>query len=486
MQGSSTSHKVQPPQNTVQQTTAETSQPPTTDGSTPGQNQNPSLEQFPDHLETAALPDQGQVADSPSRWQSMLEPYLNDEPADGTQAPSLIPPLLPLSDGTVRVGILLPLTGKNGPLGHAMLNAAQMAMFDFADTDFELLPYDTAGSSEQASFGASMVIGDGASLVIGPLLSSSVRAITPISQAAGVPVLAFSSDSNIAGNNIYTMGFLPENNTERVISYAVSQGHSKFAILAPNDAYGSAVVRSARQTIARHGRTLVNTAYYASSGSNIEIVVRELADYDARRYALVQMRKELESQKDELSIRALKRLKLLQTLGDLPYDVLLIADGGKRLQKVAALLPFYDIDPGKIRILGTGQWDVSGIGAEPALVGAWFAAPPTKPRTSFITRYKELYGVRPPRLASMAYDAMALAAVLARNDTRTPFTAAAFLYERGYAGKDGIFRFTANGTTDRGLAVYQVRQRENVIIDEAPKSFATATTAATVANENLN
>ena len=86
----------------------------------------------------------------------------------------------------------------------------------------------------------------------------------------------------------------------------------------------------------------------------------------------------MEGKEDELSKKALERLELYETLGDLPYEALLIADGGDRLLQVAALLPFYDIDPQKIQILGTGQWDVAGIGAEPALLGAWFAAPPRR------------------------------------------------------------------------------------------------------------
>lgn len=416
----------------------------------------------------------------------MLEPYLNNNQGSSTTdgfvigeplVPPVMPPLLPLSDGTIRVGILLPLSGKNEYLGRAMLNAAQMALFDFADTDFELLPHDTAGSPEQASFGATMVIGDGASLLAGPLLASSVRAVAPISQAAGVPVLAFSSNRSVAGNGVYTMGFLPENNTERVISFAISQGLSRFAILAPDNAYGSAVVSSARETISRYGRLLTNVSYYHASGSDIEYVVKQLANYDYRRNALLDMRKELADKEDELSLKALDRLKLLDSLGDLPFDTLLIADGGERLQNVAAHLPFFDIDPKKIRILGTGQWDVSGIGAEPALVGAWFAAPPSETRAIFNSRYKELYGTNPPRLAAMAYDALALAAVLARSNKdsdKNPFDAAAIMFERGYAGRDGIFRFTASGTTDRGLAIYQVRQRENNIIDEAPKTFSAA------------
>ena len=435
----------------------------------------------PETQEAAIQPDEMPTTSSQSQWQKMLEPYLTDTPPSmaGTtpQAPLIsppMPPLLPFTDGTVRVGILLPLSGKNAPLGRSMLNAAQMAMFDFANTDFELLPHDTAGSPKQASFSATLAIGDGASLIVGPLLSSSVRAVTPIAQAAGVPVMAFSSDSSVAGNGVYTMGFLPENNTKRVLSYAMDRGLSRFAILAPNDAYGAAVVAAARETLLYSGRTLIDVAYYDRSGSNIEAVVRQLADYDYRREALLEMRSQLESKEDELSIKALARLKLLETLGDLPFEALLIADGGERLQNVAAMLPFYDIDPNKIRILGTGQWDANGIGAEPALVGAWFAAPPAQTRSSFVQRYKNLYAEHPPRLASMAYDAMALAAVLARGESSSPFVSSAFLFERGYSGRDGIFRFTAAGTADRGLAVYEVRRRENIIIDDAPKSFVAA------------
>ncbi|MBT4889745.1 MAG: penicillin-binding protein activator [Rhodospirillales bacterium] len=414
-----------------------------------------------------------------SQWQKMLEPYLTQTPTStfGTAAQEPLvsppaPPLLPFTDGTVRVGILLPLSGPNEQLGRSMLNAAQMAMFDFANTDFELLPHDTAGSSEQASHSATLTIGDGASLIVGPLLSSSVRAVAPIARAANVPVLAFSSDSSVAGDGVYTMGFLPENNTRRVLSYAINQGLRRYAILAPNTPYGAAVVSSARETLLQQGRILVDVVYYNSSGSNIEAVIRSLADYDYRRESLLEMRKQLESSEDEISVKALERLKLLETLGDLPFEALLIADGGERLQDVAAMLPFYDIDPKKVRILGTGQWDANGIGAEPALVGAWFAAPPAQTRSSFVQRYNELYGEYPPRLASMAYDAMALAAVLARGESSSPYVSSAFLFDRGYSGRDGIFRFTDSGTADRGLAVYEVRRRENIIIDDAPKSFA--------------
>jgi len=409
----------------------------------------------------------------------MLEPYLKGgtqkTPSDQNQSETALPALLPLSGGAARVGMLLPLSGRTASLGKAMLNAAQMAMFDFADTDFELLPHDTAGRPEDASFAATMVIGDGANLLIGPLLAPSVHAVAPISRAAGVPVIAFSSDRTVAGDGVYTMGFLPENEVERVVSYALARGLKRFAVLAPDDAYGATVVSALSATVSRFGGSVVDLAYYHPSGADIEPVVRRLADYDNRREALQEMRKELEDKEDELSKSALERLSLLETLGDLPFDALLIADGGDRLQRVAAMLPFFDIDPKKIRILGTGQWDTQGIGTEPALTGAWFAAPPPAARKSFEKRYRDLYGSSPPRLATLAYDAMALAAVLARGDNPDPYNTTAITQQSGYAGRDGIFRFNAAGTAERGLSVLEVGQRQNRVIDDAPTGFVSLT-----------
>ena len=419
------------------------------------------------------------VSESESEWRKMLEPYLQGGAQQQTTAPdepeSTLPPLLPLSGGAARVGLLVPLTGETAPLGQAMLNAAQMAMFDFADTDFELLPHDTAGRPDGASYAATIVIGDGANLLIGPLLAHSVQAVAPISRAAGVPVIGFSSDRTVAGNGVYTMGFLPENEVERVVTYALGQGLTRFAVLAPDDAYGATVVSAMSATVSRHGGALVDLAYYHPSGADIEPVVRRLANYDTRRAALETMRKELAANDDELSKKALERLSLLETLGDLPFDALMIADGGDRLQRVAAMLPFFDIDPQKIRILGTGQWDTPGIGTEPALKGAWFAAPPPSARLPFEKHYRDLYGKQPPRLATLAYDAMALAAVLARGENPDPYSAEAIMLHSGYAGRDGIFRFTREGTAERGLSVLEVEQRGNRVIDAAPKGFAALT-----------
>jgi ABC-type branched-subunit amino acid transport system substrate-binding protein len=366
---------------------------------------------------------------------------------------------------------MLPLSGRNSAIGKAMLNAAQLALFDFADPRFELLPLDTKGTPRGAARAAQNAIGDGAALIIGPLLAKSVRAVAPAARAANVPVIAFSNDSSVAGQGVYTMGFLPSAQVSRVSRFANQKGITRFAVLAPNNTYGVRVAKALERSVAALGARLVKTQYYDPFAQDFTAPVRVLANYDERRRALLAQRKALKKEGGELAEKALERLENLQTIGDLPFEALLVADGGNRLRSVAALLPFYDIDPGKIRMLGTGQWDEPGIGKEPALIGAWYAAPPPSARADFEIQYRDVYGASPPRLVTLAYDATALAAVLSSGEGAPDFSAAALTSPSGFWGRDGIFRFTPEGIAERGLAVIEIGRDSNTVISKAPESF---------------
>ena len=403
-----------------------------------------------------------------------LPPLTQPEiPAQPAQAETMT--ITAPDDGKVRVALLLPLSGAGAGVGQAMLNAAQMALFSFADDNFTLLTHDTRGTPEGAAEAAQLAIGDGAGLILGPLLADNVRSAASVARQAGVPVIAFSSDRTVAGNGVYTLGFLPRAQVERVIDFARDRGVTRFAALAPDNPYGRTVLDAFKTAVARTGAEIARLEVYNPDAQDFSAVVRDLADYEYRRATLLEQREALEGKEDEVSKAALARLETLQTMGDLPYDALFVADGGKRLQAIAALLPFYDIDPKKVRMLGTGQWDEPGIGAEPALVGGWYAAPPPNNRSGFEKEYAEIYGETPPRLATIAYDAAALAAILAQQPAETRFSAGLIANPNGFAGRDGIFRFLPDGTSERGLAVLQVRQRDAVVIDRAPATFQAAT-----------
>lgn len=353
----------------------------------------------------------------------------------------------------VRVGIFLPLSGPQANLAQAMLNAAELALFDLGDRQFELLPYDTGGTPEGAAAAAQVALGDGVSLFLGPLLASSVRAMAPIAGEARVPIIAFSSDRTVAEPGVYVLGFTPEAEVRRVLGFAAKNRLKRFAILAPQDAYGNAVVAAAKDAAPGFGASLARIQFYDPGardfGAAVEGVIRGAGG----------------------SLLSQGGVVGRAQASDAPFDALLIADGGDRLRAIGAQLPVHGLQPPQVRILGTGAWDDPDVGAEPALVGGWFAAPAPTYREAFEAQYTEAFGERPPRLATLAYDAAALAAVLGRDPGVDRFNDQAISDPKGFLGRDGIFRFGADGVAERGLAVLEVDRRGNHVISEPPLAF---------------
>ena len=403
-------------------------------------------------------------------------------PAPTPPAPEVQPPadilddiaasaMVPTQPSSKRVALLLPLSGPFASVGQSMLNAAHLALFDFADNTFELVVNDTKGTPDGAAEAGRQAIVEGAGLILGPLLATEVEAVAPWARRAGVNMIAFSNDRLVAGDGVYVMGFLPEAQIARIVAYAASRGHSRFAVLAPENGYGIQVAESMRRAASAHGGQVTRVQYYNPRSPNFDATVRSLADFESRREQLTLQRRALAGLDDEASRRALSRLDHQQTFGNLPYDALLVAEGGKSLQEIAALLPYYDIDPAEIRMLGTVQWDSPATGAEPALVGGWFAAPPPASRVDFEKRYAAAFGEAPQRVSAMAYDATAMAAVFARPAEGSTFGSALIADPRGFLGRDGIFRFGANGLNERGYAVLQVEPRGSRVIAPTPDAF---------------
>ncbi len=397
---------------------------------------------------------------------------LLNRPVSPNAAPEIMTSTVPMASvNSVRVAFLVPLTGPAAKLGKAMLNAAQLALFQFSDDRFELLPHDTGGTPDGALSAAQLAIGDGAQLIVGPLLSASVHAVGLVARTANIPVIGFSSDRSVAGDGVYVMGFLPSAQTERVLNYAAARGLTRFGLLAPDNTYGAAVLETMQQVAANVGIQITRARLYDPGADDYTNVVREISDFDSRKRELERQIAALSKLDDEISKKTLERLEKLQTVGDLPFDAILVADGGKRLQQIAALLPFFDVDPAVVQVLGTGQWDVPGLGNEPALIGAWYAAPDPGGRSEFIKEYTATYGDSPPRLATLAYDATALAAVLGQGDAGPDYSRISLTSPNGYWGRDGIFRLMPSGVTERGLAVLEVTRRASRVLDPAPESF---------------
>jgi len=375
----------------------------------------------------------------------------------------------------MKVGLLLPLSGSRADVGQALLNAAQLALFDLGGERFTLVIRDTQGTPDGAAAAAEAVLAENAALILGPLFATSAEAVKPIVDAAEVPMITFSNNTAIAGPLTFVMGVTPRTQVDRVVDYAVLQGLRRFAVLAPENAYGNVMVQSLQEAVFRNGVELSRVVFYDPQSTDVSAEVQVLADFNNRRSAADLQRRDLRGRSDEAAQRALLRLQGVETLGDLPFDSILLPASGQQLLSVAPLLAYYDVDPSEVRFLGTSLWEDPQLLKEPTLEGGWFPAPPPGLWKSFQDRYEESFGGKPPRVASLGYDAVALAAVLAQRGAASgsflPYTQEAIAQPLGFAGIDGIFRFLPDGNVQRGLAVLEIQRAGFVERDPAPGSF---------------
>lgn len=347
--------------------------------------------------------------------------------------------------GGVKVALLLPITGQGNSqsVAKALKQAGELALFDFDNPNVQLVPKDTRGTPEGARAAAQEAVKEGAELIVGPLFSSEVAAAAPEAQRANVPIVAFSSDRKVAGNGVYLLSFLAGSDISRIVSYAVSRGKKRFAALIPQTDTGRLLEQSFLAAVSQQGGQAVAVKTYPQDANGMVAPVRDIAAL-ARKGEPAQI------------------------------DALFIPAGTDSLPALAPLLPYSEFDTAAVKLLGNGGWDYAGIGKEQALVGGWFSAPDPKGWTDFTKRYAETYGDVPPRLASLAYDAVSLAVSLSNNPKGKRFTPAQLTRSSGFAGIDGLFRLRPDGTSERGFAILEVQRLGNEVIDVAPSAFAPA------------
>ena len=335
--------------------------------------------------------------------------------------------------GPVRVGMILPLTqnGAPSPIGASMRNAAQLAISDSGSSSITLMIEDDHLSPDAAAQAAQAELGAGAQLILGPVFASGVRSASAAAKSAGKPMIAFSTDVSVAAPGVYLLSFLIQGYVDRILQYAVSNGKKSFAVMTPQNDYGNVAADRFQDR---------------AQSLNVQVVVNT-------RYASGQM------------AGAAQQVAAVQG----QIDALFIPEQADAMPAVASALGQASV---KTQFLGTGVWNDARVLKLPQMQGAWFSAPDNSGFDAFAQRYKAKFNSEPARLATLAYDAVTLAAALARGGGPDPFNQAALTSVSGFNGADGVFRFRADGTNERGLAVMQIADDGAKVISPAPRSFA--------------
>lgn len=341
-----------------------------------------------------------------------------------------------------RAAVLLPFSHPNANVraeAESMLAGIELALFEYAGDDFLIIPMDTAGKQSTTEARLDEAIKDKANVVLGPLFGANVKAIRERAQDKKIPIIAFSNDRTAAGGGAYLASISPEEETRRMVNYAIAQGVRSFVFLGPESSYGRQIEAALRTEAFNRGASVLTSAFYME-GTN--------ATEEARAVSAIL--------KSEIATKPNTKVAVL------------IPERGVKLLSIAPLLPYNGVDLTRVMLMGTSQWNDSSIWREPTLEGAVFPAPDPENLTGFRETYRRIYGKAPTDLAAVAYDAAALTVRLAAegnlkyNGVTDP---------DGFFGVNGLFRFRLDGTSERGLAVMQIKPSGAEVIEKGAGQF---------------
>src|SRR5580704_14193070 len=300
--------------------------------------------------------------------------------------------------GKTRIALLLPLSGGAAPIGQAMQQAAEMALFD-------------TGAKELA--------------------------LAPLVAQGGANVVSFSNDETAAQRGVWIMGIAAPPQVRRVVDYSVESSIRRFAVFAPQTSYGEQMVRALESQATIRGATVAGVELYDPNSADLVTSAKRLA----------------------AGLKGDGKLAILVPVAP------------PRLSTALAALAAAGLDNKSAQFIGTGVWDVPNVGADAMARGAWYAAPDPARRADFERRFLATYGRPPNRLATLAYDGVALAGNLARLKPGGDFSAEAITNPNGWSGVDGIFRFLPDGRSERALAVIEVQGNRGTVVSPAPGTF---------------
>lgn len=348
-------------------------------------------------------------------------------------------------DKPVPVALLVPYESQLGgdvALAKSLENAARLAMADLDGVKIDLRVYATGGQAERASAAASQAVNDGAKIILGPVYGGSAKLAGIPAANAGINVLSFSNNPNVAGGNVFILGPTFDSTANRLVSYAKANGKNRIMVVNGDSPAENAGAEAIKAAIARKGVTLAGQQSFELSQQGVVQAIRPIA----------------------AAARSTGADAIFFTSGN---------DGAMPL--LAQMLPENGIKSPQPQYIGLQRWNYpTSALSVPGLQGGWFTLPDQQLVGNFSNRYSAQYGAAPHALAGLAYDGIAAIGALVKSGNANALTTQGLTRGSGFVGVNGIFRLLPDGTNERGLSVATIQNNQVIEIDPAPRSFAGA------------
>ena len=258
--------------------------------------------------------------------------------------------------------VFLPLTGKYLNFGNKIKKSLDLSILNFGVNKIKLIYFDT-GKNIDKELLTNLFNKLGPKFIIGPFTREVLLKIKPFAKKDNIPILTFSNDIAMIENNVWSLGFSPEEQIQSVISCAIMHGYSKFGIIAPDNLYGEIISRQSIDLISINKKNFYSSLFLSNEDLNnktkLYSTLKSFLEY---------------SELEETHTK---------------FDNILIGGSKEFILEIAPLLAFFNVDSKLVKILGTETFNSKEIKNEPSLEKSWFPLISSKNNEQFKILWKD-------------------------------------------------------------------------------------------------
>jgi len=350
----------------------------------------------------------------------------------------------------LKIGVLLPLSGKFQNIGESFLKSIQLALYDISNKDIKIYPKDSKGNALGAYQSAKEFEEQGIEIVIGPIFHKSLERLNEINN---VTFISLTNNTKNIHNNVIAFGININSQIDVLKKYFNEIKISKTLLLSPKTQF-----LDQTENFEESELKLYEIFFYDTSPKKITSEIERLTKYRERKKDLERRIKILEKSDIYKHKQELKQLEQMHTLGKVSFDSVIVVDFGERLKSVLTSFIFSDVTSDKVNFFTVNQWFDKTFFNENALQNLHFPAIDYDNLNKFNNKFLKAFNEKPNEVSILAYDALGLIYYCWFNNN-FQFKKDQLFNKKGFKGLQGKF-YIENNISKQSLKIYKVLDKK--------------------------
>ena len=351
----------------------------------------------------------------------------------------------------LKIGVLLPLSGKFQDIGESFLKAIQLALYDISNENIKIYPKDNKGNALNTYQAAKEFEEQGIKIVIGPIFYENLERLGEVNN---ITFISLTNKTKEIPKNIIAFGINIESQVETLKNYFDKIKVSKTLLLSPKLEFIYQSESVAKKDVLKFYRTYS----YDTNPKKITGEIEKITKYRERKKDLERRIKILEKSDLYKDKNELKKLEQMHTLGKVNFDSVVVIDFGERLKSVLSSFMFSDVPSNEVNFFTINQWFDETFFNENAMLNLHFPSIDFDNLKKFNKKFLNAFNEQPNEVSILAYDALGLIYYCWSNNN-FQFKTEQLYSKKGFRGLHGQF-LIENNQSKQKLNIYKVSEKK--------------------------